>query len=134
MADLYRENGYRFVPLVREDWHLFCDIQVLFLRHDIPGSVIQAGDIDNRIKTLLDALRKPHSAAELKGHETPQADEAPFFVLLEDDKLVTSLSVDTDTLLTSKPNGPADGRDVHLVITVSVRPYYTTMFNLSFAG
>lgn len=132
VADLYRENGYRFLPLVREDWRLLCDLHVLFLRHDIPGGVIHAGDIDNRIKTLLDALRKPDSAAELRGNETPQAGEDPFYVLLEDDKLVTALSVETDTLLTPSPSGQPDARDVHLVITVSVTPYYATTFNLSF--
>jgi hypothetical protein len=133
VADLYSRNGYRFVPLVRGDWHLSCGLQVLFLRHDIPGSVIQAGDIDNRLKTLLDALRMPGNAAELAGSEVPQDGEDPFFVLLEDDKFVTGLSVETDTLLTSEPTGQADGRNVHLIISVEIRPYYTTTFNLSFA-
>jgi len=132
VADNYRENGYRFIPLVREDWELLCDIDVLFLRRDIPGNVIHAGDIDNRIKTLLDGLRKPNNAMELTGNETPQDGEDPFYVLLEDDKLVTSLSVETDTLLDPEPDSGSDARRVRLVITVNIRPYNTTMFNLSF--
>lgn len=78
VADLYRQNGYRFVPLVREDWSLMCSISILFLRRDFPGSVIQAGDIDNRIKTIIDALRIPKHAQELVGNETPLEGEDPF--------------------------------------------------------
>jgi hypothetical protein len=34
-------------------------LNILFLRADIPGKVVQSGDIDNRLKTLFDALRMP---------------------------------------------------------------------------
>lgn len=134
LASRYRENGYRFVPLVREDISLLCSLEILFLRRDIPGSVIAAGDLDNRLKTLIDALRKPHNANELRGNETPSAEEDPFFCLLEDDKLVTRLIVETDTLLDPPiRNGEADRRQVRLVITVDIKPYDITMFNLNFA-
>lgn len=129
VAELHSENGYRFVPLVREDWELFCDLDILFLRKDYTGVPISAGDLDNRVKALIDALRKPRSANELVGNEVPQEDESPFFVLLEDDKNVTSLSVETDTLF----DEGSDQRLVQLVITVTIRPYHTTTFNLGFA-
>lgn len=134
IGSLYRENGYRFVPLVREDWSLLCSLRVLFLRRDIPGSVISAGDLDNRIKTLIDALRRPKSAAELRGNETPAEGEDPFFCLLEDDRLVSHLEVETDTLL-DPPKGKSekDLREVELVITVDLKPYNATLFNLSFS-
>jgi hypothetical protein len=130
----YQENDYRFVPLVRKDWRLMCSLNILFLRHDPPGSVVHAGDLDNRIKTLIDALRKPQGTTELRGNETPAEGEDPFFCLLEDDKLVTGLTVESDRLL-EPPNGrkDADNRQVHIVITVDVRPYDVTGFNLSFA-
>jgi len=72
IADLYRENGYRFVPLVRDEVSLLCSLDILFLRRDPPGSIIHAGDIDNRIKTVIDALRKPHNTNELAGNEARQ--------------------------------------------------------------
>ena len=56
VADLYRENKYRFVPLVREDFGLLCSLDILFLRRDYPMSVISRGDLDNRVKTLIDTL------------------------------------------------------------------------------
>ncbi|MGH7239183.1 MAG: hypothetical protein ACREHG_03845 [Candidatus Saccharimonadales bacterium] len=96
----------------------------------IPGSVIQAGDIDNRLKTLIDALRIPANGSELVGNEVSRADENPFFCFLEDDEQVTQLSVQTDTLLDPPTN--RDGLFVSLVVTVDIRPFYPTMFNLSF--
>jgi hypothetical protein len=134
VANLFQRNGYRFVPLVREEISLLCSLDVLFLRRDAPGSAIQAGDIDNRIKTLIDCLRMPKSAQELVGNETPASDEDPFYCLLEDDNLVSAFSVETDTLL-DPPQLPADEdrRMVRIVITVDLSPYDVTKFNLSFA-
>jgi hypothetical protein len=133
VSGLYQENGYRFVPLVREEISLLCSLRILFLRRDIPGSVISAGDLDNRIKTVIDALRKPHSANELRGNEKPAEGEDPFYCLLDDDKQVSHLEVETDTLL-DPPAGSseADRRHVKLIITVDIKPYNATLFNLSF--
>jgi hypothetical protein len=132
IANAYRENGYRFVPLVREEFELLCSLDILFLRRDFSAGVVSAGDLDNRIKTLIDALRKPHNANELRGNETPGPGEDPFFCLLEDDDLVTALSVETDILL-DPPNGDAGQSQVKIVISVELKPNNVTMFNLSFA-
>ena len=128
----HSQFGYRFVPLVTEYFHLMCSLHVLFLRHDIPGSVIQAGDIDNRIKTLIDALRLPKAQNELVHTDAkPLEGEDPFYCLLEDDKLVSGFAVETDTLLETADE-PVDRRNVKIVVTVEIRPYYATGFNLSF--
>ena len=116
----WSERKYRSSALLR----------ILFLRRDIPGSLISAGDLDNRIKTLIDTLRRPLNANDLRGNETPAGDEDPFYCLLEDDKLVSHLEVETDTLLDA-PSG--DMRQARLVITVELKPYDVTMLNLSFA-
>jgi hypothetical protein len=130
VASKYQINGYRFVPLVRESLELSCDLGILFLRMDPPGSVITAGDIDNRIKSLIDALRLPKGTQEFAAAPTPLSGEDPFFVLLEDDKCVTGLSIETDTLLAPPPGG--DQRSVKLVIEVTLRPYVGTDLNLGF--
>jgi hypothetical protein len=69
LANNYQHCGYRWVPLVKEG--MLCDINVLFLRSDAPGALVKSGDIDNRIKTLLDALRMPVALSELGGYTTP---------------------------------------------------------------
>jgi hypothetical protein len=52
--------GYRFVPLIRKSIHLACSLDILFLRRDSPGNLVKSGgDIDNRLKVLLDGLRMP---------------------------------------------------------------------------
>ena len=132
VASNYHEFGYRLVPLVREKISLVCSLDILFLRRDFPGGVItSAGDIDNRIKTVIDGLRRPQHSNELVGNERPLADEDPFFCLMEDDTQVDRLIVETDQLLDT--TGPSH-RWAHLIITVDVRPFYVTTFNLSFAS
>lgn len=132
VAGRYMKDNYRFVPLVLGQWELECDLNILFLRRDIPGSVIHAGDIDNRIKNLIDALRVP-APNELRGNENPKEGQDPFFVLLEDDKHVTGFRVETDTLLDPCNGAETDQSYVKLVITVKIRPYSVTEFNLGFA-
>jgi hypothetical protein len=93
--------------------------------------VLQSSDIDNRIKTLLDALKMPSSAQDLGPYSTPDDDEALFFVLLEDDALVTRLSIETDMLLepTSDAAGPQDAR---LVVKVTLTPFLMSGGNVGF--
>jgi hypothetical protein len=63
---------------------------------------------------------------------TPAPDEVPFFVLLEEDELVTKLTVETDQLLEfEKPDGI---QDVRVVITVRIRPYKMHIGNLEFGA
>lgn len=134
VAGLYHEFGYRFVPLVRESTSLLCSLDILFLRRDTPGNVIRAGDLDNRIKTLIDALRRPRSQTELVGDDaTPGSDDDPFYCLLEDDSQVSRLVVETDTLLDPMTENNADPGNVRLVISVELKPYNVSMFNLSCA-
>ena len=128
-ATEYHRCEYRFVPLVLKRFSLLCSLKILFLRRDIPGKAIMAGDIDNRVKTLIDALRMPNNENELVGDDVePRLGEDPFFCLLEDDMQVSGFSVETDTLLDPK----ADDKTAKLVITVDLRPYYVTTLNLSF--
>lgn len=133
IASRYQMSGYRFVPLVRDEDHLLCSLRILFLRRDIPGSVFTAGDVDNRLKTLIDTLRMPSDGRDLVGNETPQEGEDPFYCLLRDDKQVTHFEVETDTLLDPLTGDDPDRSKVRLVVTVELRPYYVTMDNLSFA-
>jgi hypothetical protein len=116
-TERYLRCGYRFMPLVSEFLMVACALDIIFLRRDGPGSLIKSGgDIDNRLKVLFDALRMPQVCDEVCG-DTPRADEDPFYVLLEDDRLISKVQVETNWLLTP----PAAGEhinDVHLLIRV----------------
>lgn len=130
LPHLYQEFGYRFVPLVRDEEFLSCALRILLLRRDSPGAIYNLGDIDNRIKTVLDALRRPRNAKEVR--DPPGEGEDPFFVLLEDDRQVTHLEVETDRLLVPHTSAPDDAALAHVVISVDVRPYFGTFDNGSF--
>jgi len=124
--------GYRFVPLATRNLELLCSIEILFLRQGEPGGLInRIGDVDNRLKTIFDALCIPRNAGQLGPYTTPESNEDPFFCLLEDDSLITKASVETDTLLqpTSDPPNP---NDVRLVITVRLRPGRVNSENVGF--
>jgi hypothetical protein len=122
------KHGVHFNPLVRDTFALHCGLRVSFLRKERPGRVYQGGDIDGRIKTLLDALSMPqHAEQVLKDESTPD----PFYVLLEDDSMISGLQVESERLLTQEdlPNDYAK-----LMIEVDVRVRQTTMYNQSFLG
>jgi hypothetical protein len=131
LSEKHAHFGFKFVPLITYDMDLLCGLDVLFLRPDKPGHVMWAGDLDNRIKTLIDALRIP-KANERYDQMTQEADETPFFCLLEEDELVTKLSIESDQLLEFE--SPSNMDEVRLVITVRVRPFQMHMGNLEFGG
>jgi hypothetical protein len=117
---LYLEQGkFTFLPLVSSRiGGLFAELDILFLRHQRPGDLLRhGGDIDNRLKTLLDSLRVPQAKQnEIPLGESPHPDEVPFYCLLEDDALVTKLTITTDQLL--EPGGPSEAS---VVIHVTVK-------------
>jgi hypothetical protein len=126
-ADDYALDGFRFLPLVTKD--AACALDILILRRDEPYRVFTAsGDVDGRVKTLLDGLRKPQQPSEIKGH-SPAPDEDPFFVLLEDDMVVYELNVTTDRLyVPAEPQEPE--RDVVAVVRVRTKTFSGDRFNI----
>lgn len=79
------QRGRSYLPLVRKSLDLNCHLSINFLRQEDPGSlVLQGGDIDNRIKMLFDALRKPEQDVE---ERYPQQNDLTY-CLMESDTLV----------------------------------------------
>jgi hypothetical protein len=118
---------------VTRDLELLCSVEILFLRFGDPGGVInRVGDLDNRLKTLFDALTMPRSADQLGPFVTPDPDEDPFFCLLEDDSVITKASVESDTLLEAV-SSPPNENDSRIVITVRLRPGRLKSANAGFS-
>jgi len=119
-------GNFKFVPLVSAEMDVVAEISVVLLRPEPPGSLItQGGDIDNRLKTLFDALTMPRHDNSLPEGAIPEDDETPFFCLLEDDNLVVSVGVRTEQLL--EPN--VDSNLVDTSISVRTRVTRPTMGN-----
>lgn len=119
-------GGFQFVTLVSERICLVAELDILMLRPEAPGAIVtQSGDIDNRLKTLFDALKLP-KGSELPKNDRPKDGETPFFCLLEDDNLITKLAVTTDRLLVPVTST----NDVELLIRVKTKATYVTWGNL----
>jgi hypothetical protein len=128
LGNKFRMGNLLCVPLATEALDLTCGLEILFLQPDYPGmSLVRSGDLDNRLKTIFDALRRPLNMEEICGGIP--AEEVPVFCLLEDDKFITHLSVTTDLLL--EPN--SDANHVRLVIKVTLLPNAITDSNVHLA-
>jgi hypothetical protein len=125
---LLREVGdFQFVPAVSEKLEMVADLTITLLRPGPLGGIVTArADLDNQLKTLLDALKAPRESAELPPGVSPELDEAPFFCLVEDDALITSINITTDRLL--KPT--TEKSEVLLLIHVRTRLVKGNMANL----
>lgn len=129
IADRYTEARFRFLPLVCKELNLHCTLNITILGHDIGGQRLHFGDLDNRLKTIVDALRKPSGSHEFEKIPKPEENENPFYVLLEDDRLVSGFSVKTDRLLSSVGRSE-DAQLVRMLVEVEAKPTQVTMRNL----
>jgi hypothetical protein len=121
---------FTFVPLVAAEMNVIAEVSIVLLRPEPPGGLLtQGGDIDNRLKTLFDALSMPQQANSLPRGASPQEGERPFFCLLENDNLVTSVAVRSEQLL--EPD--ADASIVDAAIYVRTRTTRQTWGNGDFA-
>ena len=125
---LYSIGPHDFACLVSERLKIYAELDIMFLRPQAPGQIISAGgDIDNRLKTLFDGLRRPTDVNELPNSTAGLQIPNPCHCLLSDDALITKLSVTTDNLLV------ANTRDeVVLIITVTVKKIAATFGNISY--
>lgn len=89
------------------------------LRPEEERFILRRGDIDGQLKTLFDALRMPENDSETGG-AGPQEDEAPFYCLLQDDRLISQIRVTTDQLLLLPNQREVKANDVHVTIHVSL--------------
>jgi hypothetical protein len=120
-------KGRSFLPLIRDSLALHCGLKILFLRKEEPGRLIQqGGDLDNRLKTLFDALSMPNED-QIIGDS---AGEEPIHCLMENDRLVSGCSIETQRLLSKN----ASKNDVRLVIEVDVRVTQSRAYNQPLLG
>jgi len=97
-------QSFQFIPLINQRLYSIAALHITLLRPGELGSVLKkSGDVDNRLKTLFDALRVPDSN-QIPRDDVPQNGETPFFCLLDDDALVTEVAVITDRLLEPSEN------------------------------
>lgn len=123
-------DSFTFVPSITQEMDVVAELTIALLRPEPPGGLItQGGNLDNRLKTLFDALTMPRHSNALPSGAVPQSDETPFFYcLLEDDNLVTTVSVRTEQLLEPTDDPSLVDASIHVQTRVT-RP---TMGNQAF--
>ena len=121
---LRRVGQYHFAPLIGSYFHLVASLEIVMLRPEPEGRIfVRSGDIDNRLKTLLDALKVPNETAASPDNVPPSFDETPFFCLLEDDSLITNVDIQTAHWL--EPD-VQDSDEVVLLLRVRTKPTRVT--------
>jgi hypothetical protein len=118
----WTKAGYDLVPLVTPDMALRCSLDILLLRpHENKNKYIYSqGDIDGQLKTLFDALRRPSNRNETGGSEPPSDEEKPLFCLLEDDRLISEVRVNSDELLLLSNLRELEANDAFVLIHVKL--------------
>lgn len=112
-------GAFTFVPLINAEMNVVAELSITLLRAEPPGGLItQGGDMDNRLKTLFDALTMPVHANQLPSKTALRSDQQPLFCLLEDDNLVTTVSVRTEQLL--EPDIDSSLADVTILIRTRI--------------
>jgi len=125
---ILHEGGERdYACLITERLKIYAELDILFLRAGEPGKIIVGGDIDNRLKTLFDALRMPQNEGEFPKDELLSRTPNPCYCVLSDDALISRVSVTTDTFLDAKNDD-----EVILIIMVTVRKSVETWGNMSY--
>jgi hypothetical protein len=129
LCEPLQKHGAWFRPLIRESYALHCGLSIRFLRKESPGKVYQGGDLDGRMKTLLDALAMPQHFEQILEKDSTQ--HSPIYCLLEDDSMISGLDVESERLLGDQSNQ----KDwVKLTVEVDVRVRQATVYNQSFLG
>jgi hypothetical protein len=109
--------GVSYVPIVRNSLYLAAAVDILFLRHEEPLSLMRQGrDLDGRLKTLFDALKMPDPKEPIYKGADPMAD--PLYVVLEDDSLISDVSIKSGRLL---GRGEKKKHQVRLTVDVTIK-------------
>jgi len=115
LSAVVNKHGHTYVAVVSDMMGLRAELDIVILRPTPADVMAVRGDLDNQLKVLLDALSAPAQKNQLADTRRTSAKD-PIFVLLEDDRLISRVSVESDRLL-----GAADPDSVMVTIRVRTR-------------
>jgi hypothetical protein len=120
-------GGKRFWYLISEAYKTVVDLNItILLPHTVGAIVNNGGDIDNRIKTLFDALRIPAVESEIPSNDSFSYGSEGMFCLLQDDKLINRVSI-----VSYQDHEPIDTDSVRCFIEVRTKITKALVGNLA---
>ena len=125
----HKFGDIEYVPLITDKLSLRAELDIFLLSASLPGGIInRSSDIDNRLKTLFDALSIPANGQQVPKSPDTESDKR-VFCLLKDDRLITRVEVSNDRFLT------IDEHSREALVIIRVRPiaFRVTMANLGIA-
>jgi hypothetical protein len=124
------EGGYDYVPIVHYGHRAHCHLAIRVHSLRAPGGIIHSGaDLDNRLGVVIDALKMPDPTGPYD-ESNSTGEEPMMFCLLENDDLVTKISIESFRLLSDDPEA-AKPEYIDLDIDVHIVPAAATPFQLS---
>ena len=126
---MFVEHGNkRYWYLISEYLSTVVDLKITILvPHGIGKLVNNGGDIDNRVKTLFDALRIPSVSTEIPKIDNFDYTDVGMYCLLQDDKLINRVSIQT-----YRDHDSLDKDSVRCLIEVKTKITATLYGNLQF--
>jgi len=127
--NMFVEHGdKKFWFLISEHACAVVDLSItLLVPHDVGKIVQNGGDLDNRIKTLFDALRVPAVQSEIPSSDTFQYGTEGMYCLLQDDKLIDRIAIKS-----YKDHSSVAEDHVRCIIEVSTKITQASMYNLHY--
>jgi hypothetical protein len=122
-------DGKKFFSIARVKFKLKCELRIeLHVNHAVASVITNGADLDNRLKTLFDALRAPHNQQEIKGYMPDDIEN--FCCLLEDDVIISALQIETFRNTAVPAGSPLD--HVRLNMIVRLEPMASDFINQPF--
>ncbi|MCC3762656.1 hypothetical protein K3N28_06175 [Glycomyces sp. TRM65418] len=110
-------DGNPFAGLVHPNTGTLAELDItMLLPYTGRSYTPDRGDVDNRIKTLFDALQRPQKKGELPDNWNSPYGPDPLLCLLDNDNRITTYTVRPDRLLS-----PNSNIDTHLTIRVVMK-------------
>lgn len=119
-------EGYRFIPLVTHGNKIQCSVEIRYGRWRSGGGarIFDNGDLDARLKALLDGLSAPAKGNTLDfSRVLPEHQSNTCYVLTEDDRLIDRVSVETFEILDAPKGQKEDNLETVFHVMVTLRPF-----------
>lgn len=112
---------FSFLPLITCGCGKVVELDVILLSHFEPQNRVayQTGDVDNKLKAIMDGLRMAQNKNEIRSEEVHEGEEL-FYTLLEDDALVSQVNIRHDRLLFNLEE-EENKKDTFTLIKVRIR-------------